>query len=188
MNRTTSGEALHISDSSVWIEQCMTSNNIDRAIYSSGSNSLLLAVLQTILENSKFNDGGAVIQINVWYDSNSFRYYTSNIGFNIFIANSIFIGNSLESITEGELFISLVSIIIILILKRTFSNNSASDGVGGATYYSDEYSTVAVIALINNTFNHNSAANCGVIKMTESSYEYVYIIMHISGSTFTYNS
>ena len=96
MNRTTSGEALYISDSSVWIEQCMTSNNIYRAIYSSGSNSLLLAVLQTILENSKFNDGGAAIQINVWYDSNSFRYYTSNIGFNIFIANSIFIGNSLR--------------------------------------------------------------------------------------------
>ena len=183
INRTTSGEALHISDTSVLIEQCTISNNINGAIYFSGSNSLLLAVLQTILENnSKFSDGGA-IQINVRYDGNSFPYYISNIGFNIIIANSTFIGNRV-SYRGGAIYFTGVN--IIWILNSTFNNNSARDGVGGAIY-SDRYSTiVAVIALINNTFSHNSATNCGVIKMTEV-YHFFYNIIYISGSTFVYN-
>ena len=50
INRSTSGEALHISDSSVWIEQCIISNNSNGGIYFSGSNSLLLVILQTIFK------------------------------------------------------------------------------------------------------------------------------------------
>ena len=81
----------------------------------------------------------------------------------------------------------------IIILNSTFINNSAiaSDGVGGAIYYSDGYSAITVILLINSTFSHNSAANYGVVKMTDSyiyySYEYNIISFYISGSTFTYN-
>ena len=181
-NRTTSGEALHISDSSVWIEQCIISNNNNGAIYFSGSNSLLLVILQTIFtNNSNFENGGA-IQIHAQYDSNSFPYYLSNVGYNIFIINSTFLVNRVGH-RGGAIYFSSGNIII---LNSTFINNSASDGVGGAILYSDGYSAVTVILLINSTFSHNSAANCGVVKMKES-YIYEYNIIHISGSTFTYN-
>ena len=195
VNRTTTGEALYISDSSVWIEQCMISNNIDGAIYFSGSNSLLLVILQTILENNSnlgsHNDGG-VVQIHIQYNSNSYPFYLNDntvIGYNIFIFHSILKDNRVYHAGDGgAIYFNGGNIIIV---NSTFINNSASGGGGGAIYAGENM--IPIILLINSTFSHNSAANCGVIKMTESSYydyEYTYnnIIIHcyISESIFTY--
>ena len=190
LNRITNGEALHISDSSVWIEQCTISNNSNGAIYFSGSTSLLFAVFQTIFKNNSNSDCGGALQIHVQYDSNShpFYLYENAIGYNIFIVHSIFKDNRVENIGTGDGGAIYFNGGNVIILNSTFINNSASSG-GGAIY--SEF--IVIILLINSTFSHNSAAYGGVIKMAEFHQNILYIsgsnfnILYISGSNFTYN-
>ena len=178
LNRITNGEALHISNSSVWIEQCTISNNSNGAIYFSGSNSLLFAVLQTIFKNNSNSDCGGALQIHIQYDSNSYPFYLyeNAIGYNIFIVHSIFKDNRVENISTGDGGAIYFNGGNVIVLNSTFINNSASSG-GGAIY--SEF--IVIILLVNSTFSHNSAAYGGVIKMAEFHY------LYISGSNFTYN-
>ena len=74
----------------------------------------------------------------------------------------------------------------ITIFNNNFTNNTASSRGGGAIYFASDYRTSrhnATRLLMNNTFSHNTAAYCGVIKLTESHHSYI----NITRNTFTYN-
>ena len=72
----------------------------------------------------------------------------------------------------------------ISILNSKFVNNTANGRGGGAiNFASSRYSGSAIVLLVNNTFSHNTAAYCGVIKMTES----YHFNINITGNTFTFN-
>ena len=72
----------------------------------------------------------------------------------------------------------------VTIFNSNFINNTANGRGGGAIYIASRwYSGSAIMLLVNNTFSHNTAAYCGVIKMTE----FYHFDLNITGNTFTFN-
>ena len=73
----------------------------------------------------------------------------------------------------------------ISIFNSNFVNNTANGRGGGAIYFAlTRYrGNAAIMLLVNNTFSHNTAAYCGVIKMTGS----YHFDINITGNTFTFN-
>jgi predicted outer membrane repeat protein len=68
----------------------------------------------------------------------------------------------------------------ISITNSSFINNRANGGGGGAIYSARRY---ANISLVDNVFNRNTAAYCGVMKVAE----FYHYRINIIGNTFIYN-
>ena len=71
----------------------------------------------------------------------------------------------------------------ITVFNSNFINNTASGRGGGAIYFTSRRRD-AMMFLVNNTFSHNTAAYCGVIKMATVLY---HSHINITGNTFIYN-
>ena len=101
-------------------------------------------------------------------------YFGSN---NISITNSSFINNTAITGAGGAVYFGGSN---ISITNSSFINNRASGGGGGAIYSARRYSN---ISLVDNIFNHNTAAYCGVMEVAE----FYHYRVNIIGNTFIYN-
>ena len=173
VNRTSccsSGAVLYSWYSSVLIRQCIVSNNwvYNGAIYGSQST--------FIIEQSTFRNNSYPYY---WCCSTTYGGAIYLRGGNLNILNSSFSDNSVANYrgTGGAIYFDGNN---ISITNSSFINNRAITGGGGAIHSARRYTN---ILLVNNIFNRNTAAYCGVMEVAEFYHDNV----NITGNTFIYN-
>ena len=162
-------------------------DNDDIRFSSSGQTTNIDLLNSTFKNNDHISfdhyNGNSIISIlNSTFRQNrlSFGSYINiNDGQNVSIVDSTFENNRASSSGHGgAIYFNGNNITAV----NNFINNTASGGSGGAIYFASRRHN-AIMLLMNNTFSHNSAAYCGVIKMTEFYHSFI----NITGNTFTYN-
>ena len=198
---------------SVVIRSCTFSNNIDGAIYGAGSTFSIKqttfwnncagtggAILyfsrgnmeiqsSNFSSNSVSSNGGGISTFIDVVVTIVGTYFSNNIAGSNGLGGAVYASSGVMTITGtyfkdneaeshgGAVYFDGGNITVI---NNTFINNRAITGEGGAIYSARRYTN---ISLVDNIFNHNTAAYCGVIKVDEFYHYHVRII----GNIFTYN-
>ena len=149
-------------------------------VYPNGRTTILNSIFEYNNGISFSYDGQSISILNSTFKSNdgiSFYYGEYNVN----ISNSTFKDNRARRGDHGGAINFNGG--NITVFNSNFINNTASGRGGGAIYFaSSRHNTIML--LTNNTFSHNTAAYCGVIKMTAFHYHHY---ISITGNIFTYN-
>ena len=162
------------------------SNGLGGAVYASSG---VMTITGTYFnDNEAESHGGAV-----YFDGGNITvigtYFSNNIAGSNGLGGAVYASSGVMTITGtyfndneaeshgGAVYFDGGNITVI---NSTFINNRAITGEGGAIYSARRYTN---ISLVDNIFNHNTAAYCGAMKVDEFYHYHVRII----GNIFTYN-